>query len=289
MTMAQPSIPPPSLPTGPLLYLQAPDGPLSRIDISDLLVQEGDTFRLRIGRDPSMQIPLEDPQRNISRMHCVIEYISRPEDQENGEKRYKWEIRDPGSANGTYLKRAADSAPNTLPLDLRTCDRAVLQDQDQILILALMLPRTDVLDDPELYPAFYTLTFQDPQKTVPRAGFATPNGGKALVTGAEYHLSARHFYLLHQDDRTLVSLPPQEQRFLHCVAQYTQDHGAEKICTYEHLIKTIWGSNPIGATINQVHHIAWRIKAKIELDSGEPRFLHNVRGQGYRLAVILVP
>lgn len=270
MTGPSPNCP---TPTGPILYLRSPDNTISRIDTSELLEQDKDRLYAYLGRGPNVQIPLDDPQQNISRIHCCIEYQSS-----------QWYARDPGSSNGTYLKRAKDhSQANTLPLDLRTCDREPLQDQDTLLILALLQPHPDCPDDPELYPSFYEITFQDPHKTRPRAKFSAP------ITGAEYHLSSRALYLLRRDERLSVNLAPQEQRFLHCIAQYHQDQGSEQVCPYEYLIAALWGSNAIGATANQVQHLAWRIKAKIEVDSGEPRFLHNIRGQGYRLTVAFLP
>ena len=54
------------------------------------------------------------------------------------------------------------------------------------------------------------------------------------------------------------------------------------ICEYEELIEAIWRSDSFGRDKKSINHLVWRIREKIELDSGEPKFLKTVEGRGYR-------
>lgn len=57
------------------------------------------------------------------------------------------------------------------------------------------------------------------------------------------------------------------------------------ICQYEELIKAVWQEDSFGIDKLDIHHLVWRIRHKIESDSGESQFLKTVRGRGYRLEI----
>jgi DNA-binding response OmpR family regulator len=59
------------------------------------------------------------------------------------------------------------------------------------------------------------------------------------------------------------------------------------LCTYENLIKAIWGNN-FSHSSNEINRLAWSIRKKIETDSGEPQFLLTVPGQGYKFVTKVI-
>ena len=52
----------------------------------------------------------------------------------------------------------------------------------------------------------------------------------------------------------------------------------------EELFKQVWDTNYTGDTRTLDVHISW-LRRAIEMDPNHPRFLHTVRGVGYRLDV----
>jgi DNA-binding response OmpR family regulator len=52
----------------------------------------------------------------------------------------------------------------------------------------------------------------------------------------------------------------------------------------EELFKQVWETNYTGDTRTLDVHVSW-LRRAIEMDSDHPRFLHTVRGVGYRLDV----
>ena len=74
----------------------------------------------------------------------------------------------------------------------------------------------------------------------------------------------------------VVALPPKEFMLLECLMRR-----AGKLCTREALIGDIWGSDYFGDTRTLDVHIK-RLRAKIEKDPRNPRYLHTIRGLGYK-------
>ena len=61
------------------------------------------------------------------------------------------------------------------------------------------------------------------------------------------------------------------------------------ICEYDELISAIWHNNTFKRDRKTINHLVWRIRDKIELDSGEPQFLKTVKGRGYLLDRDILP
>jgi two-component system response regulator RegX3 len=55
-----------------------------------------------------------------------------------------------------------------------------------------------------------------------------------------------------------------------------------RVLTRGQLIDRIWGANYVGDTKTLDVHVK-RLRAKIEIDPGEPKLLVTVRGLGYKL------
>jgi DNA-binding response OmpR family regulator len=56
----------------------------------------------------------------------------------------------------------------------------------------------------------------------------------------------------------------------------------DKVVTREQLLRSVWGYSEVPVTRTVDHFIA-RLRSKLESDSHNPRFLHTVYGDGYRL------
>jgi two-component system, OmpR family, response regulator RegX3 len=92
-------------------------------------------------------------------------------------------------------------------------------------------------------------------------GLALDTGARrAFVDGAEIELTRKEFDLL---------------------ARLTRDAG--RVVTREDLMADVWDVNWFGSTKTLDVHIAW-LRGKLGDDPAKPRFIHTVRGVGFRLA-----
>lgn len=210
--------------------------------------------RLSIGRLKELNdVALEpDPQQLVTRMtHCSIERYAGG-----------WWVIDNGSVNKTFL-RSADQ--------MKIVEgRAPLADGDVILILGKLT------EDGK--PLYWELSFRDPMKTfraevAPRPAYL------------EYDwIQARLFRVEGQKRSEITDLRPQEHKLIRYMDQRNRANGSVPVmCTYDELIKAIWGDEDFGHTENEINRLVWELRQKVEPDQKEPRFLETVRGLGYRL------
>src|SRR5215469_11923103 len=118
------------------LWITSPDG--------DRRTHELRSARTTVGReipDGAPDVALgPDPQRLVSRLHCVVEYGDGV-----------WSVTDNASDNGTLLRRTGETT--------RVFGRIELQHADSLLILG------DISEDGE--PRYWKLKFDDPFRTNP--------------------------------------------------------------------------------------------------------------------------
>ena len=76
-----------------------------------------------------------------------------------------------------------------------------------------------------------------------------------------------------------VSLPLKEFELLELLLRNTG-----RVLTRGQLIDRVWGSDYVGDTKTLDVHVK-RLRAKLEPDPGEPKYLVTVRGLGYKLDV----
>jgi hypothetical protein len=239
----------------PYLDAKEPDGTEYRLEFGKIVEHKNESAPILIGRSYENDIVLPDPHKTVSRRHCLIE--------REGDR---WWLRDEGSANGTFVRQRGGGAE----LDVRSVDRVLLQDGDVILILGEMTA--------EEQPLFWQLTFRDPNVTQQVEGFQP-------AAAVEYCLSRRLLVKVMRQQRVEIRLSPQEGNLIHYMAQRNwENENQPAVCGHEELIAAIW-EEPFGHVANEVNRLVWSIRAKIEQDSGEPRFLKTVRGQGYVLDV----
>ena len=231
----------------PYLAITSPDGQKRTLELS--------LDRMTIGRMQELNdVALEpDPQKLITRqVHCFVER------DEGG-----WWVVDNGSVNGTFIQRDPALAMEQVQ------GRASLSDGDAVCILGTLTESGE--------PRYWTLTFNDPQKTRP----------VAAVTRAPcllYDWVQARLYRIEGGARTEVtSLRPQEHKLIRYMAQRNHANGGVPVlCSYDELIAAVWGEEAMH-TQDEVTHLVWGLRQKLERDRNNPQLLQTERGLGYRL------
>mgnify|MGYP005849998183 FL=1 len=81
---------------------------------------------------------------------------------------------------------------------------------------------------------------------------------------------------LHRADGSEIELTPIEFRLLHALMR-----NAGRVLSHDYLISNAWGYDYEGYS-NQIAVYIRRLRTKIESDPANPRYLHTVRGIGYK-------
>ncbi len=243
----------------PYLKATSPDGKQYDIDFKSLISQQERELYISIGRQTNNHIVLPDPEKKISRHHCCIQY-------ENN----RWWIADKGSSNGTFLQREVDQPE----IDVRSEDRIALRSGDRILILGKLSAAQQ--------PIFWRLEFIDPGETDRVSNMES-------VYCVEYSLSQQTLFRHIARRRDTVSLGEQER----CLVDYMsrknyENNNLTTTCEYDELIQAVWQDDNFGRDRRNINHLVWRVRDKIEIDSGEPQFLKTVKGRGYRLEIKVI-
>jgi hypothetical protein len=242
-------------PSSRSLVIVDPEGWQRTVELAGTRVTVG---RLREFNDIALE---PDPQLLVSRqVHCLIERDGSG-----------WWVVDNGSVNGTFLR-----AEPTQTL-ARVQGRAELSDSDRICILGMLTEEGE--------PRYWTLTFHDPQET------------KWVNVGAlprpvclEYDWSQAVLYRVERGQKVEIrGLRPLEHKLVRYMAQRTRANGGVPVlCSYEELIEALWGEDAT-RTPDEVTHLVWGLRQKIEPDRAAPRLLETERGLGYRLRTCSPP
>jgi DNA-binding response OmpR family regulator len=110
-------------------------------------------------------------------------------------------------------------------------------------------------------------------RAVLRRGGRSPSDGRVRVGGLELDLGARRVLV----DGDEVELTRKEFDLL---ARLARDAG--RVVTREDLMSDVWDVNWFGSTKTLDVHIGW-LRGKLGDDPADPRFIHTVRGVGFRL------
>lgn len=229
------------------------------IPLRELLQQKQGKKQISIGRLITNDLVLPDPQKNISKKHCFLEFDG-----------YDWWIVDRKSTNGTFVLRQDQD-----PIDVRLeadCQLS-LTNGDTILI-----PCKFERDK----PYYWEFVFGDPDVTTDLEGgfnFWQPTGKLS------YSLSQEKLFNLTLNSKEEIKLSPKQRKFIHYMVWRNQQNNNQPIvCSYEEIIKAIW-EDTFNHSKNDVTLLAWHIRQRIEADSGEPQFLHTVPGRGFLLEI----
>ncbi|MCV3215666.1 FHA domain-containing protein [Plectonema radiosum NIES-515] len=233
----------------PFLEIQPPDG-----EIQCKLIESD---RLTVGRDSQNDIELSNEQKTISRKHCVFEC------QNNS----WWIVDDNPSANGTFLQRGESKE-----IDVRKDGRLRLQDKDTIIIL-------DRLLEPDI-PVYWKLTFRQPHSDITNQiqQFQRPY--------LAYSFSQKKLWRMNGTTEE-IKLRRQVLKLIDCMAQKNKANNNQPVvCSSEDLIKAIF--NDGFERNNDLIHLVWEFRKKVESDSGEPEFIITEGRQGYSFKVKLL-
>jgi DNA-binding winged helix-turn-helix (wHTH) protein len=241
--------------SSPFLEVQEPDGQEYNICLQNILEHNPEQTRITIGRNSDNDIVLADPYKKIGRHHCVLE--------REGDR---WWLVDKNSANGTYLRQEGSSGSE---VDVRDVGTILLHDGDQISILGKLTISEQ--------PVFWQLKFCDPNATDYAKGFQ--------AVEMEYHVSLQSLWQVSKQGRVKIKLSSQEQRLIHyMVKQNLENNNEPAVCKYKHLIEAIW-LEPFNRSSQDINHLVFSLRAKIERDSSEPQFLKTWPKQGYLLDI----
>ena len=111
-------------------------------------------------------------------------------------------------------------------------------------------------------------------RAVLRRGAARPVDGSFRTDGLAIDLGARRVFV----DGLEVELTRKEFDLL---ARLAQDAG--RVIRREDLMSDVWDVNWFGSTKTLDVHIGW-LRGKLGDDPADPRFIHTVRGVGFRLS-----
>ena len=240
----------------PVLKVKKPNNQEYIIEIEKLKIGSSQDVCITIGREQSNHIVLSDPQKNISRQHCSIHSQAG-----------RWWISDRGSSNGTFLRRNGGQSE----MDVRNEELIPLKNDDEILILGEL--------DATQKPVFWRLKFIDSEETNHVVQFQ-------VNSILEYSLSQQKLFRVRAGGRTEIMLQDKELALIDYMSRKNyQNQSQPLICQYEELIQAVWGEDAFGVDKLDIHHLVWRIRHKIESDSGESQFLKTVRSRGYRLDI----
>lgn len=211
--------------------------------------------RVTVGRLAEFNdIPLEpDPERLVTRMtHCALV-------REGG----AWWVVDNEGVNPTYLERGGT-------VDV-VRGRAALADGDVIRVLGGQDDAGEAL--------YWEIAFRDPLGTRPAADRPTR-------TVLEYdRVQAKLFRVRESAREEIDDLQRQEHLLIRFMDARNRANGnVPTLCEYDELIDAIWSPED-APTKENLNHLLWGLRKKIEADSRNPEFLVTVRGLGYRLEV----
>jgi len=130
--------------------------------------------------------------------------------------------------------------------------------------------------DAEIADAILNLPFTV-QKLVNRIRPFMPGDGANVL-----HVGPIRLDLEHRRVRCLGKNARLTPRLISLLQALMQHHG--EVIDREELFKKVWETNYTGDTRTLDVHMSWLRKA-IEVDPDHPRFVHTVRGVGYRLDV----
>jgi DNA-binding response OmpR family regulator len=186
-------------------------------------------------------------------------------------------------ANGSEaLARLVEIGPDLVVVNaaslgstgVRIC-QSVREKQEEHLPIVLIIEADKVVDK-SAADAVLNLPFTV-QKLVNRIKPLLPGDGANIIHAGPIRLDTEHRRVkcLSKNSR----LTPRLTALLQILLQHRGE-----VIEREELFKQVWETNYTGDTRTLDVHISW-LRRSIEMDPNHPRFLHTVRGVGYRLDV----
>lgn len=157
---------------------------------------------------------------------------------------------------------------------VRIC-QSLREKQDEHLPIVLVLEAEKIVDR-SAADVVLNLPFTV-QKLVNRLKPLLPGDGANIIHAGPIRLDTEHRRVkcLSKNSR----LTPRLANLLQILLQHRGE-----VIEREELFRQVWETNYTGDTRTLDVHISW-LRGAIEIDPSHPRFLHTVRGVGYRLDV----
>lgn len=187
----------------------------------------------------------------------------------------------------TGLRAFFDQKPDLVVLDVtmpvkdgwETLKRIREMSQAPIIMLTARGDESDVLrgfslgaDDYISKPFSFAQLGARAKAVLARSGGVASAAERLEAGGLKVDLAAHHV----TRDGELVRLTPTEFKLLVALMRHPGE-----VISAEDLVREVWGpqyANEIGF----VRRYVWHLRQKVELDSENPKFIHNERGFGYR-------
>jgi DNA-binding response OmpR family regulator len=187
------------------------------------------------------------------------------------------------------LQRWAEEKPDLVILDVNlpkmdgfsVCQRIRRESSTPIIMLTVRGEDGDVVHGLDLGADDYITKPFSPRQLVARANAVLRRAGQSLTpsqrqTGDLYLAPNRREVHISQGEP--IPLTPLEGRLLDCLMI-----SPEQVLTYDVLIDYVWG--PQGGDRDMLRQLVRRLRRKIEPDPTNPRFIKNIAGLGYGLAI----
>lgn len=157
---------------------------------------------------------------------------------------------------------------------VRICHALRGKQEDPLPIVLILDSEKNV--DPAVADVIIHLPFTV-QKLVNRIKPFLPGEGENVIEAGPIRLDLEHRRVKCLS--RYARLTPRLANLLHILIQHRG-----QVIEREVLFKQVWDTNYTGDTRTLDVHISW-LRRAIEIDPDHPRFLHTVRGVGYRLDV----
>jgi DNA-binding response OmpR family regulator len=149
-------------------------------------------------------------------------------------------------------------------------------DSDGIEIPVLLLHKQKKAPDHIGARAYLRYPFSS-QKLINRISWLLPAPDSEVLRRAELTFNIKRRSVTRGDRES--HLTPKQARLLELFMRHQGE-----VLTREFLMKHVWDTDYTGDTRTLDVHIHW-VRQAIEADTGSPRYLHTVRGVGYRFEV----
>lgn len=207
---------------------------------------------------------LDDPDSLISRRHFVL-------DRQFG----SWWLDDPGSHNGTFLRRRGEL--------VRVTERTNIGDGDVICVAGTRADGDE--------PGYWELRLVDPSATATFAhrALSVDEFEVPITPHVSWDPQTYRLDVVTPDGRRSVELRKQGYLLIaHMAAANAAGDGFAVVCSVDDLMQAIWGppdewDRYRPPTPDNLRDLVSAVRREIEPDPGSPLILENLRGVGYRL------
>ncbi len=227
----------------PEITVRAPDG-------SRYATQQLSAPRLTVGRLPELNDLALEPDGD--------QLVTRKEHLAFEKRGTAWVVIDPGSVNGTYLRRGGNLT--------RVTGSAELRDGDVVCLLG-------EVTNPAA-PKYWEIEFGDGGRTRP---VALPDPSTHL----SYDASTARLVLVKAGETHEIAIRRQTHNLVRFMAAKNAAAGSHVLCSHEELMAAVWGDEPLHSR-EELTRLFWELRNRLQPFEAD-HLVESVRGLGYRL------